>query len=126
MALYAAAMDERIHAVVFSEGGVGFSFSNYDDYWYLGERMSKLPGGTDQHELLGLIAPRPFFLIGGEEYDGEKSQPYLNAVKPVYRLYGKPPDVTMFDHRKGHSPTPEAISRAMNWLGNALRLETGN
>lgn len=116
MALYAAALDERIGAVVFSEGGIGFAFSNYDDFWYLGERMRSLPAGTDQHELLGLIAPRPFLLIAGEEYDGEKSRPYLNAAKPVYRVYGKTPRVGMVNHGAGHSPTPDSISRAMAWL----------
>ncbi|MBI3209933.1 MAG: SUMF1/EgtB/PvdO family nonheme iron enzyme [Candidatus Solibacter usitatus] len=121
MALYAAAMDERIRAAVFSEGGIGLPLSNYDDYWYLGEAMRSLPPGTDQHELLGLIAPRPFFLIGGEEYDGTKSWPYLNAARTVYRLFGKPDEVAMYNHRKGHTPTPEAVSRGLEWLAHYLK-----
>ena len=67
MALYAAAMDERITAVVFSEGGIGFAFSNYDDYWYFGDFLNDIDNSTDQHELLALLAPRPFLLIGGDE-----------------------------------------------------------
>jgi len=37
MALYSAAMDELITAVVASEGGICLSFSNYGDYWYFGD-----------------------------------------------------------------------------------------
>ncbi|MFN7939376.1 MAG: SUMF1/EgtB/PvdO family nonheme iron enzyme [Bryobacteraceae bacterium] len=116
MALYAAAMDDRIGNVVFSEGGMGFQMSNYDDFWYLGEKMKSLPAGTDQHELLGLLAPRPFLLIGGDEYDGNASWHYVNEARKVYGLFGKPEQIGYFNHHKGHSPTPEAISHAMRWL----------
>ncbi len=116
MALYAAAMDDRIGNVVFSEGGIGFKMSNYDDFWYLGEKMQSLPPGTDQHELLALIAPRPFLLIGGDQYDGNESWHYVNAARTVYRLHGKSDDIGYFNHHKGHSPTPEAISHAMRWI----------
>jgi pimeloyl-ACP methyl ester carboxylesterase len=73
MALYAAAFEPRIHATVSSELGVGFKFSNYEDYWYLGDKILTAPVGTDQHELIALIAPRPFLLIGGDEYDKKES-----------------------------------------------------
>src|SRR5439155_1439838 len=62
MALYAAAFDDRITAVVCNEGGIGLAFSNYEDYWYFGDFIQKMDNATDQHELLGLIAPRPFLL----------------------------------------------------------------
>jgi dienelactone hydrolase len=116
MALYAAAMDDRIGNVIFSEGGIGFKMSNYDDFWYLGEKMKSLPAGTDQHELMALLAPRPFLLIGGDEYDGNESWHYVNAARAVYGLFQKPEQVGYFNHHKGHSPTPEAISHTMRWL----------
>jgi hypothetical protein len=121
MALYAAAFDERISTTVFSEGGIGFSMSNYEDYWYLGEAMRSLPAGTDQHELLGLIAPRPFLLIGGDEYDGPRSWHYVNAARKVYGLFGKPEQIGYFNHHTGHSPTPDAIGHAMRWLEHFLK-----
>jgi pimeloyl-ACP methyl ester carboxylesterase len=121
MALYAAAFDDRINTTVFSEGGIGFSMSNYDDYWYLGEAMRSIPAGTDQHELLGLIAPRPFLLIGGDEYDGPRSWHYVNAARQVYGLFGKPEQIGYFNHHTGHSPTPEAIGHAMRWLEHFLK-----
>jgi pimeloyl-ACP methyl ester carboxylesterase len=121
MALYAAAMDPRISAVVFSEGGIGFHMSNYDDFWYLGDAIHHLPKGTDQHELLALIAPRPFLLIGGDEYDKAESWHYVNAARAVYQRLGKPENIGYFNHHTGHTPTPEAVSLAMRWLDHFLR-----
>jgi formylglycine-generating enzyme required for sulfatase activity/pimeloyl-ACP methyl ester carboxylesterase len=120
MALYAAAFEPRITAVVSNELGIGLSFSNYDDYWYFGEFIDKVDKGTDQHELIGLIAPRPFLLIGGDTYDTAKSWYYINAAREVYKLYGKPENIGYFNHHKGHMPTPEAVWRAMEWLAHFL------
>jgi formylglycine-generating enzyme required for sulfatase activity len=123
MALYAAAMDERITATVFSEGGIGLGFSNYDDYWYFGDKTHDWDKSTDQHELLGLIAPRPFLLIGGDEYDTSKSWYYINAAKDVYRLLGKPQNIGYFNHHSGHTPTPEAVERSIDWLKHFLSVD---
>lgn len=118
MALYAGAFDERITAVVSLEPGIGFAFSNYDDYWYFGDFIrSVVDEGTDQHELLGLIAPRPFLLIGGDMCDTAKSWYYINAARQVYNLYGKRLNIGYFNYHNGqHMPTPEAGWRSMEWL----------
>jgi hypothetical protein len=120
MSLYAAAMDDRITAVVFSEGGIGLSFSNYDDFWYLGGFLRDWDRATDQHELLGLIAPRPFLLIAGESADSDKSWHYVNAVRPVYSLYNQPRNIGLFNHRSGHTPTAEAVRLSVEWLRHFL------
>jgi formylglycine-generating enzyme required for sulfatase activity/pimeloyl-ACP methyl ester carboxylesterase len=120
MALYAGAFDDRITAVVSSEPGIGLTFSNYDDFWYFGDFIRNVDKGTDQHELLGLIAPRPFLLIGGDVYETAKSWYYINAARQVYGLYGKPLNIGYFNHHKGHPPTPEADWRAMEWLARFL------
>lgn len=120
MATYAAAFDDRITAVVASEGGIGLPFSNYEDYWYFGDFIRRVDKTTDQHELLALIAPRPFLLIGGDEYDTAKSWYYINAARPVYKLYGSPLNIGYFNHHKGHTPTPEAVWRSMEWLAHFL------
>ncbi|MCW5981422.1 MAG: SUMF1/EgtB/PvdO family nonheme iron enzyme [Bryobacteraceae bacterium] len=125
MSLYAAAMDERIGAVVFCEGGIGLKFSNYEDYWYLGERAETLPPGADHHELLALIAPRPFLLIAGESADKDESWRYINAARAVYAGYGKPRNIGLFNHRTGHSPTPESTWRAIEWLKRFLQSSNG-
>lgn len=120
MALYAAAFEPRITTVVSNELGIGLSFSNYDDYWYFGEFIDKVDKRTDQHELIGLTAPRPFLLIGGDKYDTAKSWYYINAARQVYKLYGQPENIGYFNHHKGHMPTPEAAWRAMEWLVHYL------
>jgi formylglycine-generating enzyme required for sulfatase activity/pimeloyl-ACP methyl ester carboxylesterase len=121
MALYAAAFEPRIRATVSSELGVGFKFSNYEDYWYLGENLAKAPAGMDQHELIGLIAPRPFLLIGGDEFDKKESWYYINAARAVYALSGNGKNIGYFNHHTGHTPSPEAVSLAFDWLDHFLK-----
>jgi len=109
-------MDSRIAAAVASEPGIDLKFSNYEDYWYLGERAGKLGPGMDHHELLALIAPRPFLLIGGDSSDNDNSWHYINAVRPLYAQAGKVDRIGYLNHRKGHTPTPESVKLAMEWL----------
>ncbi len=116
LALYAAAMESRITVAVASEPGIGFSHSNYDDFWYLGDALKRAPAGTDQHELLALVAPRPFLLIGGDSADGERSWHYINAARPVYELLAAPHRIGYLNHHSGHSPTPDAVRQALDWL----------
>lgn len=115
-ALYLAAFDERIRATVSSEGGVGQKFSNWNAAWYLGSQIDK-PEFTDRHhEVLALVAPRAFLLIGGDSADGDQSWPYIERVLPVYRLYGEPPRLGLLNHRKGHAVPPIAEKRIYEWL----------
>lgn len=121
MTLYAAAMDPRITAAVSSEPGIGVRFSNYDDYWYLSEELVERPREPfDQHELLALIAPRPFLLIGGDSADNDKSWYYINAAKTVYKNLGGAERIGYYNHRRGHSPTPEAYELGLEWLEHFL------
>jgi pimeloyl-ACP methyl ester carboxylesterase len=121
MALYASAFEPRIRAAVSSELGIGFKFSNYEDYWYLGDKLAGVPAGTDHHELIALIAPRPFLLIGGDEYDKKESWYYINAARPIYGLSGKSENIGYFNHHTGHTPSPESISLAFDWLDHFLK-----
>jgi len=115
-ALYLAALDERISAAVSSEGGIGTRFSNWDAPWYLGEEIRKASFTHEHHGLLALVAPRPFLLLGGDSADGDRSWPFIEAVLPIYRLYGAPPRVGLLNHRKGHSVPPEAEQKTYEWL----------
>jgi hypothetical protein len=110
--LYLAAFDERVKAAVFSEGGIGVDFSNWDAPWYLGAR----PVGHDHHELLALVAPRPFLLIGGDSADGARSWPFVANALEVYRMYGQPCRAGLFNHGQGHKIPPAAEGRAYEWL----------
>ena len=116
MTLYAAAMDDRINVAVFSEGGIGLKFSNYEDYWYWGESIQEIPEQSDHHELLALIAPRPFLLIGGDDADNDNSWFFVNAAREVYEIYRQPEAIGFYNHRSGHSPTPESVHLALEWF----------
>ena len=114
MTMYAAAMDSRVKAAVASEPGVSFQFTNYDDYWYFGERI---PRGVDQNELLALIAPRPFLLISGEDSDGDKSLPFLASASAIAGS-----QFDWINHRSGHTPSTDSITAAFDWLKYWLKI----
>ena len=118
--LYLAALDERVQVAVSSEGGIGTRFSNWDAPWYLGQQIRGEGFRHEHHELLALVAPRPFLLLGGNSADGERSWPFIEAVLPVYRLYGGTPRVGLFNHGKGHSVPPEAEQRIDQWFDTYL------
>lgn len=124
-ALYLAAFDERIKAAVASEGGTGFRSTNWDAPWYLGPAIRDETFSLNHHQLLALIAPRPFLILGGESgggaADGDRSWPLLEAALPVWRLYGEPTRVGLLNHRQGHSISPESFERIAEWLETYLR-----
>lgn len=120
MALYAAAFDGRIAAAIGSDLGIGLSFSNWDAPWYLGPEVHAPGFPRDHHQLLALIAPRPFLLIAGEDADGERSWAYLNAARDVYALYGAEERLGMYNHGTGHTPTWDALEAAYKWLDAQL------
>jgi len=118
MALYGAAFEPRIKAVVASEPGISLKFSNYQDFWYFGKAIEKLPADADQHELIAQMSPRPFLLIAGESADGDKSWPFLAAAQ---QNYANKTHVGMINHRSGHSPTEASVQLAMEWLERFLQ-----
>ncbi len=115
-ALYLAAMDDRVKAVVSSEGGIGTTFSNWHAPWYLDTK--KL--GREHHELLALIAPRAFLLIGGDSADGAQSWPFIEASLEVYRLFSQKARIGLYNHAKGHTIPPLAEARTYEWLQTYL------
>jgi hypothetical protein len=117
-ALYLGAFDDRVKVIVSNEGGIGIDFSNWDDPWYLGNDIHNF--NHAHHELLALCAPRPFLLIGGNFADGDRSIPYIDAVKPVYKLYGKPQNIDLFNHGQGHNVVPSAEKRTYEWITSHL------
>lgn len=116
-ALYLAAFDDRIRATVSSEGGIGTTYSNWDAPWYWGDKEFF---GREHHEPLALVAPRAFLLIGGNSADGDRSWPFIDAVMPIYRFYGEPCRVGLYNHRQGHTIPPLAEQRTYEWLATYL------
>jgi hypothetical protein len=119
--LYLAAFDERIKAAVSSEGGIGTRFSNWHDPWYLTDAIQRSEFTREHHELLALVAPRAFLLIGGDSADGGRSWPFIEAVLPIYDLYGKPGRVGLLNHKQGHSIPPIAVERTAEWFEAYLK-----
>ncbi|MGE5195557.1 MAG: alpha/beta hydrolase family protein, partial [Deltaproteobacteria bacterium] len=123
--LYLAAFDERIKAAVASEGGIGFRSTNWDAPWYLGPAIRDEKFSLNHHQLLALIAPRPFLILGGESgpgaSDGDRTWPFIEAALPVWRLYGEPARLGLMNHRKGHSIPPPQAEYMAEWMEIYLR-----
>ncbi len=119
--LYAMAFDERFRAGVFSEGGIGLKFSNWDDVWYLGPQIREPDFRLEHHQLLALIAPHAFLLLAGDSADDENSAAFLDATRPVYELLGASTNVAFFNHHQGHNYPPEARARAESFLDRHLK-----
>lgn len=118
--LYLAAFDERIKATVSSEGGLGLWSTNWEAPWYLGPAVKQLDFPRNHHELIALIAPRPFLVLAGESgpgsADGDRSWPVLEPAQDIARLYGEPVRLGIFNHHEGHSIPPMAQERLAEWL----------
>ncbi len=122
--LYLLAFDDRVKAGVASEGGIALDSTNWEAPWYLGPEARDPKFPRDHHELVGLIAPRPFLVIAGESgqgaADGKRSWPYLEAALPVYKLYGEPARLGLLNHGKGHPLPEDDFQKAIEWLKAAL------
>lgn len=125
--LYLAAFDERIRAAVASEGGIGLTFTNWKDPWYLGPAIQAPDFKLNHHQLLALIAPRAFLILAGESGppapstdDGDRTWPFVEAALPVYRLNGEPPRIGLYNHGQGHTVPPQAFERMVEWLRTYL------
>ena len=119
-ALYLPAFDERMICSVSSEGGIGIEQSNWEAPWYLGPKVKEPDFLLSHRELVAMIAPRPFLLIGGNASDGVASWPYIAAALPVYRLYGEPAKIALYSHSKGHAVPPEAERVIYQWFDTFL------
>ena len=120
--LYHAAFDSRIRAAISCEGGAGLTFSNWDADWYLGKQIRAAGFHRDQHEVIALIAPRAFLLLGGESADGAQSWPYIEQCLPVWRLFGAEERLGLLRHGQGHDfPGPGPVrEQVYGWLEHWL------
>ena len=128
--LYSMAFDGRLKAGVFSEGGIGLPFTNWDAPWYLGEAIRSRPD-LEHHQLLALIAPRALLTLGGgllpraDDWRAGAADPvedwsYMEAARPAFALHGVPDRLGLLLHNHGHSVPPEAEQALYGWLEHFL------
>ncbi len=94
--LYALAFEPRFAVGVSMEGGIGLKMSNWLNSHYLTGFPPDKIGEREHHEVLALIAPRPFLIIGADDgagknsnaCDGMASWAFVKAALPVYRALG--------------------------------------
>lgn len=116
-AFYLTAFDSRVKATVSSEIGIGLDMSNWNEEHYLGAAVSHPGFSLSHHEVLALIAPKPFLLIGGDSADGKLSDElYIRQVFAIYQLYGAESRIKFYNHHLKHSFPEEAQEAAYHWL----------
>lgn len=118
--LYALAFEPRFTVGVFNEGGIGLRMSNWTDAWYLTEKMKAFIPKMENHQVLALVAPRPFLILGGDSADGDASWPFVHAALPVYKLLGAANRIGMHNHKAKHTFPTEARHLAYQWLDHWL------
>jgi dienelactone hydrolase len=118
--LYLAAFDERVKATVSSEGGIGIGYSNWNAPWYLDSAINEMQPGLNHADLLSLVAPRAFLLMGGDSADGDISWPYIEANMPLWKLTGNGRAIGNWNHRQGHAFPPEAMQHTLEWFETYL------
>jgi dienelactone hydrolase len=122
--LYAMAFEPRYKVGVFNEGGIGLRMSNWTDPWYFGDKIKPQIPNLEHHQVLALVAPRPFLILGGDSADGDASWPFVKAVLPVYELLGAGDRVGLHNHKGKHTFPKEARRLAYRWLDHWLEFKS--
>lgn len=123
MTFYTSALDDRITCAIASDFGLPWRSTNWTDIWYLDpERVAQAEQcGMAHHQLLALLAPRPFLILAGEA-DGAEAWQYLEAARPVYDLDHAGERLGCIHHAAGHRPPLCALDLAYAWLGEQFQL----
>ena len=136
-ALFTAAFDQRISAVVTSCGFTAFHSYKGGDLtgWTSPRYMPRIKNNYnshpdqvpfDFHEVLGAIAPRPVFInapISDSNFDIDGVREVVDAVQPVYeRMRSRDSQqVTLATPDCGHDFPDEVRDRAYEWLDKRLK-----
>jgi dienelactone hydrolase len=121
--LYAMAFEPRFQMGVFNEGGIGLRMSNWTDPWYLTDAMKGHIPKMENHQVLALIAPRPFLVMGGGDADGDASWTFIKEARRVYDLFGATDRIGLYNHRAGHAFPEEARRLAYQWLDHWMNFK---
>lgn len=130
--IYTAVFDDRIKVIVSSCG-----FDSYLDYmdgkikgWTSDRYMPRLLNYSleeipfDFHELVGILAPRPFFVNApthDSNFKWESVDRVVAAARPIYALYGKAGNVEVVHPDCAHDFPEEIRLRAYRVLETHLK-----
>lgn len=134
--IFLAAYDERIAAAACNCGASFFrhnpSVTDWSrDRWYVyfkplraGLLRGELPP-IDFHEIIALIAPRPFLDVSGlnDGHPGTQRQRVLmlTEIMSAYELEGAPEHFAFFVHGRGHSVAHESRELMYGWMDTHLK-----
>jgi hypothetical protein len=134
--IFLAAYDERIAAAACNCGASFFRhnphFADWSrDRWYIyfkplreGFLRNELPP-IDFHEIIALIAPRPFLDLSGlnDGVPGTQRQRVLmlTEVMRPYELEGAPENFGFYVHGRGHSVAHESRELMYGWMDTHLK-----
>lgn len=130
-AIFTAVFEPRLKAIVSS---CGFCSMQKDDVpSWTGPRYMPLIASEfkndpkrlpfDFHELIGAIAPRPFFASAAtkdSDFDVSGVKDVLAAARPIYELHSKGDDLVGHYPEVGHSFPEESRKRAYEFLDRTL------
>ncbi len=143
-AYFLAAYDERVRAAVSNSGCAPFRYNTKVEAWardhfytYLKPIRAGLLRGElppiDQHEIMALIAPRPFLdlsalndLIAGDPpqlagWTYRQRVLMLMKVMDAYELESAAPNFAFYAHGSGHSAPHEVRMLMYGWLDKHLK-----
>ena len=118
MAFYSGCLDDRIHAILASDFGIGWDQTNWRDLWYWGNKVDTLAAkGMDHTGLLASAAPKPFCLIAGL-YDNDESWQMMCRAPGYTPGDGR---LKIINHATGHRPPIEALNEGYDFLDEWLK-----
>ncbi len=121
--LYAMAFEPRFRTGVFNEGGIGLRMSNWTDPWYLTEAMKAHIPDLENHQVMALVAPRAFLVLGGNSADGDASWAFVKEARTVYELLGARDRIGFHNHKGKHAFSEDARDLAYRWLDHWLEFK---
>lgn len=114
LSLFLGALDTRIAATVTHEPGLGFAHSNWEDPWYLADRV---PTDRDLDQLMTLIAPRPVLYAGGGASDGPRNVSLAERASTAWPDGG----LEILQHGNGHPLPEDVLHTSIQWLSDHLQ-----
>ena len=117
--LFVMAFDKRVKAGVSSDAGIGLKFSNWHDIWYLGQEIRTEGFPLETHQVLAMIAPRAFLIVGGI-HDDDRAWPLVAGAKALWDWFGSSNKIAWYRHNGGHRFPPEALKESYRFLNRHL------